>query len=71
MSDLDTDQINGFSSCTFKSENIFRKEEQDWKMVYLARKEGSTRSTISWKFDFKGNANVFVFKSENCLKVSD
>lgn len=71
MSDLDTDQINGFSSCTFKSENIFRKEEQDWKMVYLARKEGSTRSTISWKFDFKGNANVSMFKSENCLKVSD
>ncbi|CAC5363219.1 E3.5.1.52 [Mytilus coruscus] len=54
MSDLDADKVVGFSSCLYKCEKMFRKEEQDWKMVYLARKEGSPRSSLTWKFDFKG-----------------
>lgn len=54
LSDLDEDKIKGFSSCVFKCDSIFRKEEHDWKMVYLARKEGSERSSVSWKFNFKG-----------------
>ncbi|XP_071167809.1 peptide-N(4)-(N-acetyl-beta-glucosaminyl)asparagine amidase-like [Mytilus edulis] len=54
MSDLDADKVEGFSSCLFKCEEMFRKEEQDWKMVYLARKEGSSKSSLTWKFDFKG-----------------
>lgn len=46
-----------FSSCVNKQQNVFRKEERNWKMVYLARAEGSTSAEISWKFDFSGEAN--------------
>jgi len=34
------------------SENIFRKVEHDWKIVYLARNEGTNAAFITWKFDF-------------------
>ncbi|XP_053684996.1 peptide-N(4)-(N-acetyl-beta-glucosaminyl)asparagine amidase [Sabethes cyaneus] len=42
----------GWQSRQYTSENIFRKEEHDWKMVYLARSEGTDEATIRWKFDF-------------------
>lgn len=41
----------GWETCSFEQKNMFRKEELDWGMVYLARTEGSTSSQISWKFD--------------------
>lgn len=31
--------------------NVFRKEEHDWKMVYLAREEDTPEAVIEWKFD--------------------
>uniref|UniRef100_A0A146MAV1 Peptide-N(4)-(N-acetyl-beta-glucosaminyl)asparagine amidase n=2 Tax=Lygus hesperus TaxID=30085 RepID=A0A146MAV1_LYGHE len=34
-----------------KSENLFRKEEKDWKMAYLARKHSAKPGIIEWRFD--------------------
>ena len=45
--------IKNWSAFTFNNENIFKKEEQDWKMVYLARKENDKSSKIVWKIDLK------------------
>ncbi|KFB51625.1 AGAP007390-PA-like protein [Anopheles sinensis] len=47
-----TEKSKGWESRQFLSKNIFRKEEHDWKMVYLARTEGTDEATIEWNFDF-------------------
>ncbi|XP_052388749.1 peptide-N(4)-(N-acetyl-beta-glucosaminyl)asparagine amidase isoform X1 [Carassius gibelio] len=43
--------IPGWQRGAWRTENMFRKEEQDWQMVYLARTEGSSSGRISWKFN--------------------
>lgn len=48
----DSEVIQSWDQCVWRKESIFRKVEQDWKMVYLARTEGSSTGSISWKFDF-------------------
>lgn len=41
-----------WQSCVYLFENICRKEERDWKMVYLARTEDTATAQIGWNFDF-------------------
>uniref|UniRef100_A0A6P7FTI1 Peptide-N(4)-(N-acetyl-beta-glucosaminyl)asparagine amidase n=1 Tax=Diabrotica virgifera virgifera TaxID=50390 RepID=A0A6P7FTI1_DIAVI len=43
--------LNDWSSGAFKHESVFRKEEKDWKMVYIARIDGQEQGIVSWKFD--------------------
>lgn len=46
--------INGVNTV----QNIFRKEERDWKMVYLARDEGCNKGTVTWCVDLAGSGLV-------------
>ncbi|XP_015263723.1 PREDICTED: peptide-N(4)-(N-acetyl-beta-glucosaminyl)asparagine amidase isoform X1 [Gekko japonicus] len=45
------ERISGWENGIWKMESVWRKAESDWKMVYLARKEGSISGYISWKFE--------------------
>ncbi|KAI3358849.1 hypothetical protein L3Q82_014735, partial [Scortum barcoo] len=44
--------IQNWDQCVWKKESVFRKVENDWQMVYIARTEGSSMGRITWKFDF-------------------
>lgn len=50
VSTLNT-EIDGWKAGVWEMQNIFRKTEMDWKMVYLSRTEGAPTGTLSWKFD--------------------
>lgn len=43
---------DNWDRCVWSKESVFRKVENDWQMVYIARTEGSSTGKISWKFDF-------------------
>lgn len=51
-------EINNWDMGVFHKDNIFRKVENDWKMVYLCRKIGSKSGEISWKFQLESKINV-------------
>lgn len=43
--------VKGWAAHAFNGSKFCRKEEEDWKMVYLARNEGDTEDAeIEWKF---------------------
>ncbi|KAL8581107.1 hypothetical protein ACOMHN_033555 [Nucella lapillus] len=43
-----------WQSCACSMKGVFRKEESDWKMAYLAREQGCETGEITWKFDLSG-----------------
>ncbi|CAG5118015.1 unnamed protein product [Candidula unifasciata] len=45
------EEYQGWGACVYSFSYVLRKEEFDWKMVYLAREEGSASAEIVWKFD--------------------
>ncbi|XP_061443870.1 peptide-N(4)-(N-acetyl-beta-glucosaminyl)asparagine amidase isoform X3 [Rhineura floridana] len=45
------EKISGWEKGVWRMDSLWRKVESDWKMVYLARKEGSLSSYICWKFE--------------------
>lgn len=59
---LDRD-THGWESLAFSSTSIKRKEEFDWKTVYLARAESTDKGHICWKFDLKHLDKKVIIKS--------
>ncbi|XP_068092279.1 peptide-N(4)-(N-acetyl-beta-glucosaminyl)asparagine amidase [Hyperolius riggenbachi] len=43
--------IAGWENGVWINESMFRKVENDWKMVYLARREGTSSARIAWKIE--------------------
>ncbi|CAH1164743.1 unnamed protein product [Phaedon cochleariae] len=44
-------EVSGWDRGAYAQSGVFKKVEKDWKMTYLARKEGVENGSISWKFD--------------------
>ncbi|XP_033102085.1 peptide-N(4)-(N-acetyl-beta-glucosaminyl)asparagine amidase-like [Anneissia japonica] len=59
--------LEDWESGVFTMSNVILKEEFDWKMVYLARVEGSQEAFITWKFDA---ANTGLVVDHVDIKVS-
>jgi peptide-N4-(N-acetyl-beta-glucosaminyl)asparagine amidase len=52
------ESLKSWSSLAYAYSNIQIKIENDWKMCYLARTEGSKESFIEWAFDFSEKIKV-------------
>lgn len=65
------DKKNGWAKGFYKmSGGIYRKVENDWKMVYLARGEGNDSGNIEWMFeilDTKREIDEFIFRSTTAV----
>ncbi|XP_071523936.1 peptide-N(4)-(N-acetyl-beta-glucosaminyl)asparagine amidase [Panulirus ornatus] len=44
--------IKGWQAGVRSAKDVMRKHEADWKMVYIARREGSSIGEISWQVDW-------------------
>ena len=56
-----SEKIQGWDSMNHKYKNIQRKIENDWKMCYLTRTEGSDDAFIEWRFEIKGRKSFALF----------
>ncbi|XP_049876604.1 peptide-N(4)-(N-acetyl-beta-glucosaminyl)asparagine amidase isoform X2 [Pectinophora gossypiella] len=50
----DEKEIVGWAAGAYSAQHMFRMVEKDWKMVYLAREEGSELGVISWVVEAGG-----------------
>ena len=53
--------VNGWETCVWRYRNMFRKDEYDWNMTYLAREEtapGLLGGVIEWRFDLKSAGSL-------------
>lgn len=48
----------GWQNGVYNYDSLIRKEELDWKRVYLCREVNCERSTIEWRFDFSSSGLV-------------
>lgn len=49
---------DGWQSGVYSYSSLLRKEELDWKQVYLCREENCENSSIEWWFDFSSTSLV-------------
>ncbi|XP_047997381.1 peptide-N(4)-(N-acetyl-beta-glucosaminyl)asparagine amidase isoform X1 [Leguminivora glycinivorella] len=45
------EQINTWEAGVYEVQDVFRKVEHDWHMVYLAREEGASLGRVSWRLE--------------------
>lgn len=55
--------VHGWRSLVHEATSVFKKEEHDWKMVYLACQEGRNFGKVVWYFDV-GAQNMCVDRVE-------
>lgn len=51
--------VSGWQNLVHEVVSVFRKEEHDWKMTYLARCEGTEFGKVVWQFDV-GSQNLCI-----------
>uniref|UniRef100_A0A8B9ZJP0 Peptide-N(4)-(N-acetyl-beta-glucosaminyl)asparagine amidase n=1 Tax=Anas platyrhynchos TaxID=8839 RepID=A0A8B9ZJP0_ANAPL len=69
------EKITGWEAGVWKAESIWRKVETDWKMVYLARKEGTSSQTfqsgkIKWRV-YSPTTEIALLGDKNLCSYSD
>ncbi|KAJ8717685.1 hypothetical protein PYW07_005615 [Mythimna separata] len=43
------ESVAGWAAGVYSAKDVFRKVEHDWQQVYLARREGTTEGSLSWR----------------------
>jgi len=65
----DESVVSGWQSLVSEAVSVFRKEEHDWKMVYLARLEGRDVGRVAWQFDL-GSQSMCIDRVEIVVQSS-
>ncbi|VDK44765.1 unnamed protein product [Anisakis simplex] len=64
--------IGGWENLISKHKDVFRKEEVDWKMCYLCRREGKSNGELCWSFDLDGlSIKTFSVQLNGITKYED